>query len=246
LAVQGQYFQTRKPARFCFTLTLLRIAGYGTKIFCFCCVAWQFQVCLEKYLSEPVSSHVAFIPNNGRYPGAITFCKKINYINITSYSELLDETIDVVIEAEFLHSSQGWVLIYKGKPLTSILPYRKFTTFSWSENTFKLCFSVQLGSESQRLSQLMVKYKWINDNYEILTNLQIFVHSWGSFGAVKYEIPLSDDDRIIKLSQETMESLSTRTLKCSSYENSFLDKCFEREAIKYTNATLGCISDLLR
>ena len=77
-------------------------------------------------------------------------------------------------------------------------------------------------------------------------NLQIFVHGWGSFSMVKYEIPLRDQNQVIQLNQETVESLSIPSMSCSAYDNSMLDECLETKAVQYANTSLGYINNLLR
>ena len=77
-------------------------------------------------------------------------------------------------------------------------------------------------------------------------NLQIFVHGWGSFSMVKYEIPLRDQNQVIQLNQEIVESLSIPSMACSAYDKIMLDECLETKSVEYANISLGYINNLLR
>ena len=245
LIIQGQNVHHKKymalPQIFLFL-------GYSTKLFCFCCVAWQAYVCLDKYNSQPITTSIAYVPNEGKYPLAVTFCKRILYTNMTAVVSLDELNIEDLLQIEVAYKGhQGWSIIYQNGTVLdrAILPSRKFTTFSWSDDTFKLCLSLQLGAEQMKLSQLRIIYVY-KYYVEIPCNLQIFVHSWGSFSAMKYELPVRDMLQIIQLKQETVESVSTSTSQCSVYDNNLLDECLEAKALQYVNNTLGCISGTLR
>jgi hypothetical protein len=245
LASRGQHAQSSKPAAFFASFIMPRITGYSTKVFCLFCVAWQFYICFDKYLSEPVVTNVAYVSNNGKYPIAITFCKMILYSNITDH-DLNGETFkDLMIEANFL-GAEDWALVFKERIFTRVLPYRKFLTYTWSEDVFYLCFSLQLGNELQTLRQLRIKYRFFKTIDGRTTNLQIFFHSWGSFSTLKYEIPTRNAFRVIHMRQSTVVTLSTKKVKCSSYEMNSLDECLESKAVKAVNASVGCITELLR
>ena len=232
-------------------LYLVSVIGYMVKIFCFCCVFWQSYICMNKYISRPISTSVMYVKNEWKYPAAVTFCKRIYYSDLTVDMGLDDISIEnlLMIEAEYA-GHQGWSLLYQNSRFVdqNTLPRRWFTAFDWSDKTFKLCLSLQLETEEIRLSQMMIYYRWRNyRNKKILPfNIQIFVHSWGSFAMVKYEIPLRDHDQILQMNQETVESISIPTMACSPYENSMLDVCLETKAVQYANNTIGCINNLLR
>ena len=77
-------------------------------------------------------------------------------------------------------------------------------------------------------------------------NMEIFVHGWGSFGAFKSVIPLSEMPQIFQLTQEAIVTLSTSSKMCSFYRDDLLDECLERQAVMYANATVGCVTGLHR
>jgi hypothetical protein len=74
----------------------------------------------------------------------------------------------------------------------------------------------------------------------------VFVHGWGSFALMKYEVPLKETFQVFQLIEETVETLPTDTVKCSYYENTLLDQCLETSAIHFANSTVGCLSEMLR
>jgi hypothetical protein len=207
---------------------------------------------LEKYISQPVATNMAYIANDGKYPVAVSFCMMFSYSNVTTDTNLEKEVIEglLSVEAQFL-GEQIWQNIYNRSKLSSesILPMRKFTSFSWSEETFKLCMSFQLGTETQKLNELRFRYKWGDCyHFKIFTppNLRAFVHGWGSFEANRYEIPIVERSQIFQLNQETMATTSTDTRKCYNYENSLLDECLEKQAVVYAHSIVGCVSELQR
>jgi hypothetical protein len=222
------------------------------RIFCFSCVAWQCYVCLKKYIEEPITSNVAYVSDDGSYPGAITFCKNLYFSQMHLEPMLANETLEdlLYIEVESV-GREGWSIIYDGGSLISEyeLPSRNFTTFSWSDDIFKFCLSFQLGTETQKLARIRFKYKWLDCRRDIVyspPNLQAFVHGWGSFGKDNHEVPITQTNQIFQLKQETIVTLSTKDHKCSSYDNSFLDECLERRAVEHANMTVGCITELQR
>jgi hypothetical protein len=225
--------------------------GYALKLFCFSCVAWQSYVCFDKYISQPVETSVSFIPNPGRYPSAVTFCKKIPYSNITSNMTLENEIIEDLFLIKSKNSGDvGWRILYENGVFlkNSTLLTRRFTTASWSDSTFKLCISLQLGNESIEVSQLRVSYKWngLPDEEKLHCNLQLYVHGWGTFAGMKYEVPLRDALQVFQLHQEVLESVSTKARGCSAYEDDLLDDCLESQAVDYAYNTVGCISKMFR
>jgi hypothetical protein len=227
------------------------LVGFATELFCFCCVAWQSYMCFDKYISQPIATTVSFIPNNGRYSAAVTFCKRILYANMTANMRLDNEPLEDLLRIELeSEDQQNWNKLYDNGIFneTVSLPRRQFTTFSWSDNTFKLCFSFQLGNEVMKINQMKIAYKWHYErNYgQPKYNLQVFVHGWGNFASIKSEVPLKDTFQEFQLIQETVESLSTDNLKCSKYENTSLDQCLEVTAVQFANITVGCLSEVLR
>ena len=176
-------------------LFLVSVIGYIIQLFCLCCVAWQSYVCMDKYISQPTATSVIYVPNEGKYLAAVTFCKRLSYSDVTA--------------------------------------------------KFKLCVSLQLGNEKTTMSQLEITYQWTLYS-KLPTNLQVYVHGWGSFEMDKNEIPLIDPFQVFQLNQETLQSLSIHTMACSAYENSMLDECLETKAVQYANNTIGCINYLMR
>jgi hypothetical protein len=241
-----------KPAQLFLPLMLLKFAGYSTKALCFSCVAWQGYMCMDKYMSQPLSTNVAYLSNTGSYPTAISFCKLLNYTNMKANYSIKDEVFSDLLSVEVqIVGGEEWRIIYDRFGVgETFLPASKFVTFSFNEDTFKYCLSFQLGTEALRLSQLRFKYTWILDfiyyrQYE--PNLQIFLHSWGAFDMVKFELPIKKPkQRIIQLNQETMATVSTKQLSCSSYEMSSLDLCLHRRAMLYVRDTVGCTVELMR
>jgi hypothetical protein len=226
------------------------LVGYATELFCFCCVAWQSYMCFEKYISQPIATTVSFVPNNGRYPAAVTFCKRILYANMTASMSLDNEPLEDLFQIEIeIEGQQNWNKLYDNGIFNEFvnLPRRHFTTFSWSDNTFKFCFSYQLGNKVMKINQMKITCKWHYNHYGQPTyNLQVFAHGWGSFASIKTEVPLKVTFQEFQLIQETVESLSTDNLQCSKYENTFLDQCLEATAVQFANTTVGCLSKMLR
>ena len=244
LIFYGGYIKHKNPS----TFLLFTIIGYTFKLFCFGCVGWQSYVCLDKYYSKPISTGVSYVSNEGTYPLAITFCKMLFYSDITPEIRIEDIVIeDLFMIAGEYAGNQGWSPIYQnGKFLDSYaLPKRRFTTFVWSNDTFRLCLSLQTENEKSKLNQVLIAYRR-KITPKLPYNLQIFVHGVGSFSMVKYEIPLRDQNQVIQLNQETVESLSIPSMSCSAYENSMLDECLETKAVQYANTYLGYINNLLR
>jgi hypothetical protein len=249
----SQYSLHDKPAQLFLPLMLLKFAGYTTKAFCFSCVAWQGYMCMDKYKSQPLSTNVAYTSNTGSYVTAITFCKWLSYRNMKANNSLQDEMFGdlVSIEAQFV-GGEEWEIIYDRFGIDeTFLPIRRFVTFSFNEETFKYCLSFQLGTEALRLSQLRFNYKMvvisIYGGSKAMQNLQVFLHSWGAFEMVKYELPMKRiAQRIIQLNQEIVAKVSTKELACSSYEKSSLDLCLHRRAMLYVRDTVGCTTELIR
>jgi hypothetical protein len=248
----SQYGLQDKPAQLFLPLMLLKFAGYSTKAFCFSCVAWQGYICFEKYMSQPLSTNVAYISNPGSYPTAISFCKQLSYRNMTANNSKGEEVFGdlLSIEAQIVVGEE-WRIIYDRSGIdNTFLPARQFVTFSFNEDTFKYCFSFQLGTEALRLGQLRFNYTWIMSSmydFQAMPNLQVFLHSWGAFEMMKYELPIKRTaQRIIQLNQETMAKVSTKELACSSYEKSSLDLCLHRRAMHYVRNKVGCSTELIR
>ena len=229
-------------------LFLVSVIGYIIQLFCLCCVAWQSYVCMDKYISQPTATSVIYVPNEGKYLAAVTFCKRLSYSDVTAKSRLEDLVIKdlLMIEAEY-DGYEGWSPIYQNGRFNEhvAIPTRKFTSFVWSDDIFKLCVSLQLGNEKTTMSQLEITYQWTLYS-KLPTNLQVYVHGWGSFEMDKNEIPLIDPFQVFQLNQETLQSLSIHTMACSAYENSMLDECLETKAVQYANNTIGCINYLMR
>jgi hypothetical protein len=237
-----------KPAQFFLPFLLLKLAGYATKAFCFSCVAWQGYMCMDKYMSQPLSTDVAYTSNTGSYPTAISFCKWLSYRDMKANDQVssikYEEFRDLLsIEAQIV-GGEEWKIIYDRFGIDeTFLPTRQFVTFSFNDDTFKYCLSVQLGTEALWLWHLRFKYTWNTT----MPNLQVFLHSWGAFEMVNYELPIKKaTQRIIQLNQETMSTVSTKVLACSSYEKSSLDFCLHRRAMLFVRDTIGCATELIR
>jgi hypothetical protein len=255
LAAAGDWkLNSNKSTPLFFFIVFRKVIGLTTMAFCFCCVAWQAVVCLEKYNSQPVSTNMALVPNEGRYPAAVTFCKL--YTNFASPDISHEEITNNIlrIEAEYF-GTQKWGLIYdEGFALNETgLPYRQFTTFSEYENTntVKGCVSLKLlGTKAENIKQIKITNKWAEDCGRKMVlctpNMEIFVHGWGSFGAFKSVIPLSEMPQIFQLTQEAIVTLSTSSKMCSFYRDDLLDECLEIQAVMYANATVGCVTELHR
>jgi hypothetical protein len=248
----GHYGLHDKPAQLFLPFLLLKLAGYSTKAFCFSCVAWQGYMCMDKYMSQPLSTNVAYTSNPGSYPSAISFCTWLSYRNMKANTSLQDGMFGdlLSIEAQIV-GGEEWKIIYDHFGIDeTFLPARQFVTFSFNEETFKYCLSFQLGTEVLRLSQLRFKFIWnIFSMYDSQAkpNLQVFLHSWGAFEMVKYELPIKKTtQRIIQLNQETVAKVSTKEFACSSYEKSSLDLCLHRRAMLYVRNTVGCAMELIR
>jgi hypothetical protein len=230
---------------------LLKVAGYFTKAFCFSCVAWQGYMCMDKYMSQPLSTNVAYTSNTGSYPTAISFCKWLSYRNMKANTSLQDGMLGdlLSIEAQIVGGEEQRVINDRFGIDMTFLPARQFVTFSFNEDTFKYCLTFQLGTEALRLSQLRFKYTWIENATDLQskTNLQVFLHSWDAFEMVKYELPIKKStQRIIQLNQETIAKVSTKEIPCSSYEKSSLDLCLHSRAMLYVRDTVGCTTELIR
>ena len=244
----GGYIKRKRPSTFLF----FTIIGYTFKVFCFGCVGWQSYVCLDKYYSQPITSGVSYVSNEGTYPIAVTFCKMLFYSDITAEMSLKDIVIeDLFTVAGDYAGNQGWSPLYhNGKFLDwNTLHNRRFTSFVGSNDTFRFCLSLQ----TENVNQLLISYRrkiqcniMLPPYNRISYNLQIFVHGWGSFSMVKYEIPLRDQNQVIQLNQEIVESLSIPSMACSAYDNIMLDECLETKSVQYANTSLGYINNLLR
>jgi hypothetical protein len=248
----GYYGFHDKPAQLFLPFLLLKFAGYATKAFCFSCVAWQGYICMDKYMSQPLSTNVAYMSNTGSYPTAISFCKLIPYENMTANDSLKNEVFGdlLSIEAQIV-GGEEWRIIYDRFGIDdTFLPTRQFVTFSFNDDTFKYCLSFQLGTEALRLSQMRFKYTWFMskiDDVISMPNLQVFLHSWGAFEMIRYELPIKKTKhKIIQLNQETMSTVSTKESACTYYEKSSLDLCLHRRAMIYVRGTVGCTAELIR
>jgi hypothetical protein len=241
-----------KPPQLFLPFLLLKLAGYATKALCFSCVAWQGYMCMDKYMSQPLSTNVAYISNPGSYPTAISFCKWLSYINMTANTSLQEVVFGDLLSVEAqIVGGEEWKIIYNSFGINeTFLPAKQFVTFSFNEENFKYCLSFQLGTEVLQLSQLRYKYKWIEGNTTDLrnkTNLQVFLHSLGAFEMVKYELPMKKTtQRIFQLNQETMSTVSTKESACSSYEKSSLDLCLHRRTMLHVKDTVSCTTEIIR
>jgi hypothetical protein len=119
-------------------------------------------MCFDKYISQPTATTVSFAPNDGRYPVAVTFGKRLIYANISASNSLDKEPFEdlLLIEIE-IHGKQNWSKVYENGTFYDFvsLSRRHFTSFSWSDNTFKLCFSFRLGQEKMKIKQMKITYK---------------------------------------------------------------------------------------
>jgi len=193
---------------------------------------------------------MAYIANHGKYPAAVTFCKMFLYNDESWHSATEKEILKDIDKIEVDSKDLGWTTIYTENTYLneSILPNRIFSTFSWTQNAFKLCLSIQLEMETLKLSHLRFQYKWSEYiNESSFNKVEIFVHGWGSYETIKTQIVLNERSKIYQLSQETIDKSSTdSTHECFSYTNVVLDECLALKAISYANVTVGCVTDLLR
>ncbi len=94
------------------------------------------------------------------------------------------------------------------------------------------------------LQQFRFKFKWLDcrraEKYKP-PNLQVFLHGWGSFEKVFYEIPLAQVPQVFQLEQETVLTLPSKGKECSFYESGSLDECLESSALWYANDIVSCI-----
>ncbi len=208
-------------------------------------------MCMDKYMSQPLSTNVAYTSNTGSYQTAISFCKLLSYRNMTANTSLQEGMFGDLLSVEGqIVGGEEWKLIYNSFGIDeTFLPTKQFVTFSFNDDTFKYCLSLQLGTEALWLSHLRFKYTWnaTSNGPQTMPNLQVFLHSWGAFEMVKYELPIKKAiQRIIQLNQETMSTVSTKESACSSYEKSSLDLCLHRRAMLFVRDTVGCTTELIR
>jgi hypothetical protein len=236
--------KTHRHSLFFLCKIIQKILGYSTRLFCFCCVALQSYVCFNKYINDPVSTNMAIIPNIGIYPAAVAFCKMLNISNITPDTIIANEVISdlLTIEAQVV-GNDVWSLVYQNSSFSpgTGLPNRKFIT--WSKDEFQVCNSLRLGTETLLLHQLRFKFRWLDCKKVGIykpPNLQVFLHGWGSFEKVSYEIPLAEVPQVFQLDQETVLTLPSKGKVCTFYESESLDECLERSALWYANGIVSC------
>jgi hypothetical protein len=190
---------------------------------------------------------MATIPNIGTYPAAVTFCKMLDISNMTPETIITNEVIVdlLTIEAQFVGNDE-WSLVYQNasfSPGIGLLN-RKFITNTWSKDKILICISLGLGHETLMMQQLRFKFKWLDCRIAEVykpPNLQVFLHSWGSFEKVTYKIPLVQVPQVFQLDQETVLTLPSEGKECSFYENGSLDECLEHSALLYANDIVSCI-----
>jgi hypothetical protein len=203
-------------------------------------------------MNEPVSTNMANIPNIGTYPVAVAFCKMINISDMTPDTNITNEKIAdlVMIEALFF-GNNTWSLVYRNASFSpgNVLAKRKFITNTWSKDKFQVCISLRLGTETVLLHQLRFSFRWLDCRRELIyrpPNLQVFLHGWGSFETVKYEIPLAQVPQVFQLDQKTVLTLPSKEKECSFYQNGSLDECLEQSALWYANDVVSCTEKLQR
>ncbi len=247
LITADHHLKTHPHTPFFFYKILHKILGYSTSLFCFCCVALQAYVCFDKYLNGPVSTHMAIIPNIGTYPAAVAFCKLLYISNMTDGDTITNEVINdlLTIEAQFA-GNEKWSQVYVNESFSADtgLSYRKFITYAWSKEKFQICISLRLGTEMLLLQKLHFKFRWLDCIGEMINqppNLQVFLHGWGSFETVKYEMSLAQVPQVFQLEQETVLTLPSKAKECSFYESGSLDECLELSGLWYANDIVHCI-----
>jgi hypothetical protein len=164
-------------------------------------------------MNEPVSTNMANILNIGTYPVAVAFCKMLNISDMTPDTIITNEKIGdlVMIEALFF-GNNTWSLVYRNASFSpdNVLAKRKFIANTWSKDKFQVCISLRLGTETVLLQQLRFSFRWLDCRSELIyrpPNLQVFLHGWGSFETVKYEIPLAQVPQVFQLDQKTVLTL---------------------------------------
>jgi len=189
---------------------------------------------------------MAMIPNIGTYPAAVTFCKMLDISNMLTDNFHNNEIIAdlLMIEAQFV-GSDVWSLVYQNTSYNfgTGLPHRKFISKTWLKDKFQICNSLKLGNETLLLHQLRFKFRWLDCRGEMIyrpPNLQVFLHGWGSFETVKYEINLAQVPQVYQLDQETVITVPTKAKECSFYESGSLDECFEGNAERYAHDKVAC------
>jgi hypothetical protein len=195
---------------------------------------------------------MAIIPNIGRYPAAVTFCKMLDISKMTPDTIIANEVITDLLTIEAQVAGNGvWSLVYQNASFSpgTGLPNKKFTTKTWSKDKFQVCNSLRLGTETLLLHQLRFKFKWWdcrNAGIYKSPNLQVFLHGWGSFEKVSYEIPLAQVPQVFQLDQETVLTLPSKGKECTFYESGSLNECLEHSALWYANDIVGCIEKTQR
>jgi hypothetical protein len=189
---------------------------------------------------------MAIIPNIGTYPAAVTFCKMLDISNMITDNFHNKEIIDdlLMIEAQFV-GNDAWNLVYHNTSYNfgTVLPHRKFITKTWLKDKFQVCNSLKLGNETLLLHQLQFKFRWLDCREKMIyrpPNLQVFLHGWGSFETVKYEINLAQVPQVYQLDQETVITVPTKAKECSFYESGSLDECLESNAELYAYSKVSC------
>jgi len=218
------------------------------KAFCFSGVLWQAWICLDKYKSQPVATSVSYIENDGQYPPAVTLCKNMDYAALKTNSSVNSVQMEYLVRIETMfEDNQEWTLIYENGTVlgNAVLPFRRFTTFTWSDTEFKCCISFQLGTLEVQITQIRITHIGITD-VRIPPNLQIFLNDWGSYSMHNYEVHFKEHLEVYQIKQEAIASLSATTSSCSSDRTNFFDYCAENQALEFSNQTVGCISKLLR
>jgi hypothetical protein len=189
---------------------------------------------------------MAIIPNIGTYPAAVAFCKMLDISNMTADTFITNVVLDdlLMIDAQF-EGKEEWSLVYENNSFIadSGLPYRNFTTYTWSKDRFQVCSSLRLGTEMLPLQQLRFQFQWLDCRMDEIykpPNLQVFLHGWGSFEKATYKIPLAQVTQVFQLDQETVLTLPSHGKECSFYEIGSLDECLEHNALWYANDIVGC------
>ena len=211
---------------------ILKVGIYG---FCYGCVIWQSNVCLEKYLSKPTGASLDIIDTQD-VPLSFTFCEVVYNLNQNSDGRLFKQNIKHLKEIK--------------------LETKNSKLFLKLENeTVNFNFIIQLPEpylcREFKLPQLKIESIEVkHDAIDLNKNFHLFIHPGNMIAAKEFIIQYPNNifhqfnDGYAKLKIESYDLSASPDVPCAADIN--YDECKFSKILEEYNKTMGCAYPIKR